>query len=298
MTIKTLPLMAADARVVENMPFAAYAAAPGLNGSKIVNMRRSPLYFRYCVDNPQPPTPALTLGVYTHRLILEPTRVGDFAVWGSEDGHYTEKGKIRPRNGGDWDAYRGAHSHQDIITKDECEAMVGMAVSVRKSLPIRRYADAPGPTELSLFWTDSVTGRKFKCRLDKWIPKTSTVFDLKTTRCCQPFKFGAQAYQLQYHVKMAIQWLGVKACFDVDASMKLGAIESKAPHESAVYRITSDVKLQGLEELDALVKILDECEKTNNWPAEMEVESDLLLPAWATPNEDNEDLVLEGLETE
>lgn len=282
--------LAVDARVVENMPFAEYAAAPGLNGSKIINMRRSPLYFRHCVDNPAPPTDALILGVYTHRLILEPTRVGDFAIWGSEADQKVRNGKV-------WEAFKAAHTHQDIITVNECEAMVGMAVSVRKSLPIRKYADAQGPTELSLFWTDSVTGRALKCRLDKWIPKTRTVFDLKTTRCCQPYKFGAQAYQLAYHIKMAIQWMGVKACFGVDAHLKLGAIESKAPHESAVYRVTSDVRLQGIEELDALVKILDECEKTNKWPAEMEDESDLLLPTWATPTE-TEDFAIAGLDLE
>lgn len=286
MSTQTLPLTSTDARVIEDMPFEEYAAVDALNGSSIVNMRRSPMYYRHCKDNQPQPTDALILGTYTHRLILEPNRVGDFAIWTKEMGR---------RFGKTWDAFKAEHAGQSIVTEAECEQMVGMAVSARKCVPIRKYAEAKGPTEVSLFWTDTVTGRAMKCRLDKWIPKSRTVFDLKTARSCQRYKFGAQSYQLGYHIKMAIQGLGVKACFGVDAHLKLGAIESKAPHESAVYNVTSDIRLQGLEELDALVKRLDECERTNTWPADEQEESDLVLPSWATAQPDTEfELDMEG----
>jgi hypothetical protein len=65
-------------------------------------------------------------------------------------------------------------------------------------------------------------------------------------------------------------------------------IESKAPHESAVYNITSDILLQGLEELDALQKTLTMCEETNTWPPSQPEESDLVMPNWATVDSDTE----------
>ena len=279
-----------DAIAIEDMPFSEYAAQPGMNGSSIVHMRRSPMFYRWMKDNPQPPTPAMNLGTATHRLILEPHLVNDFAVWGLETDQKVSNGKV-------WEAFRDAHVGQMIVTEKECESMVGMAVAARKNLPIKKYADAEGMREVSLFWTDQISGRRFKARIDKWIPKLRTAFDLKSTRSCSPRRFATQSYQLGYHIKMAIQWLGIRACFGVEPYLKLGAIESKAPHESAVYRVTSDVRLQGLEELDALLKIEAECRKNNHWPAEMEEESDLLLPSWATTNED-EDLLVEGLEIE
>lgn len=279
--------------VYECLPFEYYAAIPALNGSSIVHMRRSPMFYRHMKDNPPPPTPAQILGTATHRLILEPDRVGDFAVWGTLPEEKVRNGKV-------WENFQRLNQGAMIVTAKERDAMVGMATAARRNAPIRKYAGAKGPTELSLVWTDATSGRRFKCRLDKWIPSTRTVFDLKSTANCQPYAFGNQSYKLGYHIKMAIQWLGAKACFGVDdVHLKLGAVESKAPHESAVYRITSDVRLQGLEELDTLLRRLAECEKTNTWPAEMEEESDLQLPTWATPNDaTDEDFALEGLELE
>lgn len=279
--------------VYEDMPFEVYAAIDAINGSSIVHMRRSPMYYRHMKDNPKPATEAQILGIAVHRMILEPNRVGDLAVWGT-----LEEEKVR--NGKVWERFKELHAGALIVTKAQRDAMVGMATAARRNTPIRKYASAKGPTEVSLVWTDKVHNRQMKCRLDKWIPATRTIFDLKSTRSCQPHKFGAQSYQLGYHIKMAIQWLGVKACYGVeDAFPKLGAVESKAPHESAVYRVTSDVILQGCEELDVLLKRLAECEETDTWPAEMEEESDLQLPAWATPNDaHDEDFALEGLETE
>ena len=263
---------------VENMPFEEYAKVDALNGSSIVHMRRSPMRYRWEKDNPRPPTPALILGTATHRMILEPNRVGDFAVWGEVEDQKVRRGKV-------WDEFQAQHENQMILTVAERDAMVGMAVAVRKNLPIRRYADAKGPTEISMFWRHPFTKRRYKARLDKLIPESHTIFDLKTTRDCQSYRFGGQAYALGYHIKMAIQWYGYKTITGTEPKMRLGAIDSIAPHESAVYRLTNDIILQGVEECDLLVEKLDECEKTGLWPAEQDEETDLILPSWATADE-------------
>jgi len=263
---------------VENMPYEEYAKVPALNGSSIIHMRRSPMNYRWKMDNPEPPTPALILGTATHRMILEPNRVGDFAVWGEADDQKVRRGKI-------WDAFQESHQGKMILTVDERDAMVGMAVAVRKNLPIRRYADAKGPTEISMFWRHPFTQRRYKARLDKLVPETHTIFDLKTTRDCQSYRFGGQSYALGYHIKMAIQWYGYKELTGIEPKMRMGAIDSKPPHESAVYRLTKDVLLQGIEELDLLVEKLDACEKSGVWPAEQDEETDLILPSWATAEE-------------
>ena len=273
----------------EGMDFDGYAGIDALNGSSIVHMRRSPMFYKFMRDNPQPPTPAMVLGTATHRMILEPDRVNDFAVWGEQDDQ-------KVRRGGVWEAFKAAHADRMIVTAAERDAMIGMAVGARKNIPIQKYANAKGKCEVSMFWTDPVSGRSFKGRVDKILPN-HTIFDLKTTRDCQSFKFGAQSYALGYHIKMALYWNGYKTITGHEPHLKLGAIESKAPHESAVYRVTKDVILQGLEELDVLLKTLAECEKTDTWPAAEEEETDLLLPTWATTQND-EDLILEGLETE
>jgi len=264
-----------------DLPFEQYAAIDAINGSSIVHMRRSPMYYRHIKDNPQPPTPAMILGTATHRMILEPQRVGDMAIWGTEANQKVRNGKV-------WEAFKAEHADKLIVTVKECKQMVGMAVGAHKHLPIKKYADAKGKTEVSMVWTDKVSGRRFKARVDKIIPQTHTIPDLKTCRDCRSYQFGIQAYALGYYIKEAMYWHGYKTLTGHEPHCKLMAIESKAPHESAVYRVTKDTILQGLEELDVLLKTLAECEETNTWPAAEQDETDLVMPAWATVQSDTE----------
>ena len=266
------------------MDFDGYKGIAALNGSALVNMRRSPMYYKFMRDNPQPPSPAMVLGTATHRMILEPDRVNDFAVWDKR----AESGNLRPRIGKDWEAFKAENTDRMIITADERDAMVGMAVGARSNLPIMKYANAKGQTEVSMFWSDKVTGRLYKGRLDK-ICDGHLIPDLKTTRDSRPYKFGAQAYHLGYHIKMAMYWSGYRAITGHEPKMRLLAIESKPPYESVVYRLTKDVIVQGLEEWQELERTLDECERTDTWPAAEQDETDLVLPTWAT-NKADEDL--------
>lgn len=265
----------------EGMDFDSYAAVPALNGSSLVHMRRSPMYYRWMCDNPQPPTDAMKLGTATHRLILEPNKVGEFAVWGEKEEEKVRRGKV-------WEEFQAAHPGKTIVTVAERDAMVGMATGARRNMPIRKYADMKGRMEVSMFWRDPATGRRFKGRLDK-ICDGHVIADLKTCISCQPRQFATQSYRLGYHIKLAFYWSGYKALTGHEPKMRLLATEKKAPFESVVYRVTKDVITQGLEEWQNLERTLDECEKTNRWPAEYEDETDLMLPAWVGENTESLD---------
>lgn len=258
----------------EKMPFEEYAKVDALNGSSIIHMRRSPMKYRHEKDHPSPPTPAMEMGTIKHRMILEPETVGDVAVWGLEANQKIRDGKA-------WNDFLAANEGMMILTVKELADVEGMVASALRNAPIRHYAAAGGTTEVSMFWQHPYTKRRCKARVDKIIPETHTIFDLKNTTDCHSYRFGAQAYKLGYHIKMAHYFRGYRELTGVEPNLVLGAIDSKAPHESAVYRIPKDVILQGMEELDALVAKLEECEKSGNWPGEYEQESELSLPAWS-----------------
>ena len=263
---------------VYGMSYDDYAKVDALNGSKIVNMRRSPKYYRHMIDNPPAESDAMFLGTVTHRAILEPETVGKIAVWGTEDW-------MKTRNGKKWDEWAKSATDEGalILTVKEYEGVLNMTTGVLNNEPIRKYAHAEGPTEVCMFWRDR--GRKYKARLDKLIPATHTIFDLKTTRDCHSWKFGSQAYALGYHIKMALYARGYAAIMGRTPVCRIGAIDSKAPYESAVYRMTPDVLQQGVDEMVALVKLIDECEESGNWPGEYDEETDLFLPAWTQYSE-------------
>jgi exodeoxyribonuclease VIII len=257
---------------VEGLPYEEYAAVDALNFSRLKPMMRSPLAYKYALDNPSEETPAQFLGTLTHRLILEPNLVGEFAVWGELPEQKVRRGKV-------WDDFLATCDGKEVITVAERDDMVGMAVTVRRFPAARKYLADEGPTEISMFWEEN--GLRFKGRIDKLIKRKNVTVNLKTTCSCQPYKFGAQAFKFGYYMHEAMYWSGYKILTGTAPKQKIVAVESKAPHESAVYRIPPDVRLQGLEDLQALLDKLAYCEKTNTWPAEMEEESDLVLPSYA-----------------
>lgn len=283
----------------EHMPFEEYAKIPALNGSSIVHMRRSPMQYAHAKANPSPETAALRLGTATHKLILEPETVEDFVVWGAK-----EEQKVR--NGRVWNEFQAANEGKSIVTEKEWGAMLDMSSAANRHPLISRYVNAPGRTELSMFWRHPFTGRRMKARIDKVMVESlagggihivpthdrmkavskpdeqHTIVDLKTTRDSRPFRFGPQAYTLGYVVKMALYAQGYEILTGYKPSVKLIALESKAPHEGTVYDVAEDKLLLGLEELDKLIDRLTECEKLDHWPAAHEMEEELPLPAWAS----------------
>jgi hypothetical protein len=259
--------------IFEGIPFEEYAKVQALNGSSIVHMRRSAMYFKHMRDNPPAATDAQLFGIIVHRLILEPHAQKDIAVWGREKDQKVRRGKV-------WNKFLDGNTGKEIMSVAEHEAALRMSVCALAHHPIARYANAEGPTEISMFWRHPVSGRRHKARLDKLIPEKHTIFDLKSTVNCHSQQFCRQSYNFGYHIKMAHYAQGYEILTGKRPRLVLGAIEKKAPHESAVYRVTDDVLQQGWEELDQLVLQLDECERSGRWPAQHEDETDLLLPAW------------------
>lgn len=272
---------------VYGMSYEDYDAVDALNGSKIVLMRRSPMSYKHAVKNPKPPTADLILGTIIHRVVLEPEAPNELAVFVPEDGMLKRAGKK-------WDAFKERNAGKTILTVPEYERVMRTSSCALTHEPIARYANADGPTEVCMFWRDPITGRRMKARLDKLIPETHTIFDLKTARDATPQGFGAQAYKLGYHIKMAHYSEGYEMLTGIKPICKLGAIEKNEPHESVLFRITDDVLWQGLEDRRNLINQILECEKTNRWPAQYEEETDLFLPAWAMYSEDYNDVETEG----
>jgi hypothetical protein len=165
------------------------------------------------------------------------------------------------------------------------------------SFTARKYLREEGPTEVSMFWTAPYDGRYWKGRVDKLIrtKNSATIVDVKKTRCCSPRRFGAQSFALGYHMKAAIYVSGYQILTGIRPKFKWVALEEKQPNECAVYRATPDVLTLGGDEVTSLVRILNQCEKTDTWPCEVEQEEDLILPAYAMNEAEGlEDFANEG----
>lgn len=262
-----------------NLPRAEYDAIDALNFSRLKYMERSPFAFRYHCDNPKPPTTAMILGNAAHTAILEPT-MANVAIWPKANGD---------RRGNAYKAWCEENRGCTLLNEKEAGYVTGMRDAVHANFLTRKYLRF-GESELSMVWRDLTFKRDFKARIDRLIDLDGepVLVSLKSTADCRDFRFGAQYFKMAYYVQDAIYQNGYFYLTGTLPQMITVAVESKPPHETAVYRIPTDVLRQGQDDLAKWMTRLAECEKTNEWPPAVECVQDLELPGYAFPRGDFE----------
>lgn len=270
----------------EQMPFDEYAAIEALNFSKIKHMERSPLAFRYNADNPTKPTEPMILGNNAHTSILEPSMF-KFATWpgpGIRAGHkYT-----------DWCA---ENAGKILLSAKDEKYIKGMTEAVHANPVAHKYL-RHAKTEVTMVFRDLALKRDFKARIDALvdIDDEPVLVSLKSTTDCRDFRFGAQYAKMCYSAQDALYQGGHFYLTGSLPRMITIAVESRAPHETAVYSISTDTLRMGQQQVARWVETLGECERKNEWPAAVIGEQELTLPSWAYPGGDFEFSDLEPIE--
>src|SRR5208337_4219984 len=274
--------------IESRVPRDIYLGLPGINITRLKELRRSPQHYRYALDHPKE-SDAMTLGIATHVAVLEPERFEkQFAVWTKR----TDAGAMSPRRGKDWDEFSLLNASRTILTQDEARIAKEIAKAVRSDATAMKYLDAGDP-EVTLEWT--IGERHCKGRIDWLTIGRPIIVGLKTTRDCRPYQFGSQAAKLDY----AIQWAWYADGFEANTGktprMVEIVVESAPPYAVATYLIEDDLLVQGRENYIALLRQLADCEAADTWPGPVSGERILSLPSWYYPGGDD-DLSDLGLE--
>lgn len=276
--------------ITSRMPAPEYHALPEVSISRLKEIKRSPQHYQWALEHPKE-SPPLTLGAAAHCAVLEPERFNrDHAVWARR----TDTGRLAPRNGKWWEAFQAENAGRTIITADEYETVHAIQSAVRSDPVAAPYLEA-GEPEVVLQW--GLAGRACRGRVD-WLTTRDgerVLVGLKTARDCRPFQFGSAAARLSYHLQWAFYADGYQAITGKQPKMVEIVVESEAPHAVVVYVVPDDILVQGRTEYEELIKILDECERRNDWPGPARCEEILTLPTWVYGQVD--DITELGLET-
>lgn len=277
--------------IESRVPYADYASIDATNISRLKELRRSPQHYRWALTHAKVSN-ALTLGTATHVAVLEPERyASEFAIWSNR----TDAGKMSPRNGKTWDAFRELHAGRTILTADEAGESNAIAAAVRADETAMKYL-ATGEPEVTMEWDED--GRPCKGRVD-WITHIESepyLVGLKTTRDCRHFAFGAQAAKLEYGMQWSFYYDGFIAITGKTPKVIEIVVESTAPYAVATYRIENDILLQGRDNYRELLKVLRECEESDEWPGPVVGEQILTMPTYYYKIDDDiADLGLEAV---
>lgn len=287
--VLALPPQELVSQIRSRVPWDAYAALPGCSITRIKELRRSPLHYRHRLLNPKQ-SPSLTLGRADHCAVLEPERYDtDHAVWSRR----TSSGKLAPRSGKYWDAFKAENGSREILTADQHAMAMTLQAAVRSNPDAMRYL-ASGDPEVTLEWP--LLGRQCKGRVDWFTDIDGPVtVGLKTARDCRPFQFGNQAARLGYHLQWAYYADGYKVITGVMPRVVEIVVEAEPPHAVGVYRVPDDILQQGFDDYMRLLELLAECERDGHWPGPVVGEQELTLPSWVY-GETEDDLTDLGLE--
>lgn len=255
--------------------FPEYQQIPGVNWSSLKHLMKSPLHYKHHKEQPPEDTATLMVGRLFHAAVLEPDRLPlDFAVWTGAR-----------RQGGDWEAFKAAHTGRTIVKAEEYREALAMRDAVRAHRAASRILTG-GLAERSITWEDPETGVWCKGRLDYLRP--DGFVDLKRTANLDERRFGNTAHDLAYHCQFAFYARGLKALGMEVPKVWMVAVEGSEPYDVAAFEVDEGAIATGDEKVSELLALLADCEKRKKWPGRYPEEVKWFLPGWAYTESDEE----------
>lgn len=256
-----------------------------ISKSQLAKMSVCPKYFKYCLDNPQPPTTDLIIGSAFHKLVLEPETFGkEFVVMPMIDKR-TKLGKET------YEQFLLSSQGREIITEEQYNTISNMANAVLgNSLAT---ALTTGNIEMSLYGTDELTNEHIKTRPDCYqiIDDRLVITDLKScvsamqsdfTRDCVKYSYDLQAYMYSYNASRVLNFPMDKIDF------VFIAVEKKPPYLLNIFKATKDILERGEMLYREYIGMYHEAKTTNNWwgyNGKENIINDLSLPTYLLKGE-------------
>lgn len=261
-------------RELVDMPWPQYLDFPALNGSVIVQGRKSLRHLKWAWDKGDEDTDAMRYGRMVHCLLFEP---GEFTTrYRAWDG---------VRRGKDYDQFllEAAAAGAEVVPatgKLSLEAAVAAAPSFLDNSKIQSLIRA-GQAEQTVLVPEC--GLQFKGRLD-WVSTSDhSLVDLKTANEVTERQFGVAFFRYGYDLKLGLyrRWLQevTGEAWPVDVIV----LENKAPYDSAVLRIPDAVLDAGVDKAMRIIEAVRVAIETDTWPGVDGI--DLYVPSYMMEEE-------------
>lgn len=236
-----------------------YREHPAISRSQLFKLKESPEKFKYYMDNPEQPTPALVFGQLLHAMVLQPDTVDEqFAVAPICDRRTTVGKKL-------WAEFEGQAESKTVVTADMIEQAVAMRDKLMSNDYVRQLLD--GEREKPFFWVDELTGEECKCRTDclTHINGMDIIVDLKTAESADTDTFMRHAIKYGYNLQAAMYGEGVKANTGKEHAFVFIVIEKKAPYAINILQADKAFVLHGFDLFRELIGTYHECKQSGNW---------------------------------
>ena len=221
---------------ISNQDYHNHAA---IGSSQCKNLLKSPWHFEYNRKHPKPPTAAMQFGSLVHQLVLEPQKFEQNYFVAEKPKKTTKEGKAMYAK---LDAERG---RRIWVTTDDFLKAEDMRHNLSQNDLVKVLLQG-GRAEQAVFWVDNDTGILCKAKADYLNVEKGLIIDLKTTaNIASEICFRRTTAQFQYHLSAALYQDGFQQATGQRLDFFIVAIESFAPHNYAIYKLSDELLAQG-----------------------------------------------------
>lgn len=241
-----------------------YSKMQGVRRSDLWQMKKSAAHYKYHIDNPEEPTPALIFGQAYHKYVLEPeTFFEEFYVL-PEVNKRTKEGRAIV------EALQAENKGKTAIDGETFTTIQDMRTALENSPETAPYIDAirsgKARTEVPFVWEDDETGEVCKCKADMIIDETAEIIDLKSTLSCEDGAFERSANKFGYNYQAGFYTEGIDKCTSEKHTFKFIAQEKNAPYVPRVYTAEEGFIEEGRMLFHTFLRRLHKCNVTGEWP--------------------------------
>jgi len=260
--------------IYPGVPFPEYQSWEAINNSVLRKIsKQSAAHAKEYMDNPPPPTAAMSFGSALHARILECDTFPERYLVAPKCDRRTKAGKET------YAAFQDAAGDKTILTDADYATIQSIAAEIEKHKVIKFVQD--GASEVCIVWTDKKTGILCKARLDYIHAERAIMVDIKSTKSAEAGEFARSVWNYDYHQQFAFYASGWEAAAGDFPTCVIVACEKEPPFALAVYELHEDIMRAGKNAWENALKIYAECVKTGIWPGFYDGPQILNLPKWA-----------------
>lgn len=268
-------------RELLSMPWPEYLDFPGLNGSVIVQGRKSMLHLKHQWDRGGEDTDAMRFGRLQHCLLFEPREVAlRYRAWQGT------------RRGNAYEAFvaEAAASGAEVV---RAEGEYSMAAALEATASFLRNPQVQalilkGQAEQTVLHDEC--GLQCKGRID-WISTGEHVLtDLKTTSEIEGRLFGASFFRFGYDIKLGLYQRWLEKVTQEPWPVQVILLESKPPYDTAVMAVPQAVLDHGVDRAMRIIERVRQCIESDRWPGIADAGPyNLVVPGYVIQDEETEE---------
>lgn len=261
----------------EEMTEKEYRQHPAISRSALWKIRESPEKFKWAMEHPDEPTPALVFGQAFHKVALEPDDfLSEFAVAPNVDRRTKEEKAV-------WDSFSNASAEKTVIDDKTFYKVLDMVEALNAAPFVGKLLN--GEHEKPIFWVDEMTSEMCKARYDclTEVNGKPVIVDLKTAANASTDAFMRGAVKYGYDFQAAMYSEGIKQTLGITPLFVFVVIEKDPPYAVNILQADEEFIQRGYDIFRELIGTYHECKETDNWWGYMgayNVINNLGVPSW------------------